>query len=56
MSLTAAKHSEEPKAVYVAKDSQAIRSVFLLINSVEKLESLHDTGSQIVSMSERITD
>ena len=52
----AAERGEEPKAVYVAKDSQAIRSVFPLINGVEKLESLHDTGSQIVSMSERIAD
>ncbi len=52
----AAKRSKEPKAVYIAKDSQAIRSVFPLINGVKKLESLHDTGSQIVSMSERIAD
>ncbi|SJL18605.1 uncharacterized protein ARMOST_22202 [Armillaria ostoyae] len=52
----AAEQGEEPKAVYVAKDSQVLRSVFLLINGVEKLESLYDTGSQIVSMSERIAD
>ncbi len=52
----AAKRSEEPKAVYVAKDSQAICLVFPLINSIEKLESLHDTGSQIVLMSEHIAD
>ncbi|SJL18320.1 uncharacterized protein ARMOST_21906 [Armillaria ostoyae] len=52
----AAERGEEPKAVYVAKDSQVLRSVFPLINRVEKLESLYDTGSQIVSMSERITD
>ncbi len=51
-----AKHGEEPKAVYIAKDSQAICSVFLLINGIEKLESLHDTGSQIILMSERIAD
>ncbi|SJL06985.1 uncharacterized protein ARMOST_10327 [Armillaria ostoyae] len=52
----AAERGEEPKAVYVAKDSQVLRSVFLLVNGVEKLESLYNTGSQIVSMSERITD
>ncbi|PBK58700.1 hypothetical protein ARMSODRAFT_900176, partial [Armillaria solidipes] len=42
--------------VYVAKDSQVLCSVFPLVNGVEKLESLYDTGSQIVSMSERIAD
>ncbi len=40
----------------VAKDSQAICSVFSLVNGVEKLESLYDTGSQIISMSEHIAD
>ncbi|SJL10760.1 uncharacterized protein ARMOST_14154 [Armillaria ostoyae] len=52
----AAERGEEPKVVYVAKDSQALRSVFPLVNGVKKLESLYDTGSQIVSMSECITD
>ncbi|PBK63416.1 hypothetical protein ARMSODRAFT_894615, partial [Armillaria solidipes] len=43
-------------AVYVAKDSQVLHSVFPLVNGVKKLESLYDTGSQIVSMSEHIAD
>ncbi|PBK58711.1 hypothetical protein ARMSODRAFT_1028039 [Armillaria solidipes] len=52
----AAECGEEPKAVYMAKDSQALCFVFLLVNRVKKLESLYDTGSQIVSMSEHIAD
>lgn len=51
-----AKHSEEPKAVYIAKNLQAICSVFPLINSIKKSESLYNTGSQIVLMSEHIAD
>ncbi len=47
---------EVPKEVYVAKDSQALRSVFPFINGSERFESLYDTGSQIVSMASRVAD
>ncbi|SJL11274.1 uncharacterized protein ARMOST_14677 [Armillaria ostoyae] len=51
-----AECGEESKAVYMTKDSQALHSVFPFINGVKKFESLYYTGSQIVSMSEHITD
>ncbi len=47
---------EVPKEVYVAKDSQALRSVFPFINGSERFESLYDTGSQIVSMASHVAD
>ncbi len=47
---------EVPKEVYVAKDSQALCSVFPFINGLEHFESLYDTGSQIVSMASRVAD
>ncbi len=44
------------KQVYVAKDSQALCSVFPFINGLEHFKSLYNTGSQIVSMVSRVTD
>lgn len=46
---------EEPKAVIVAAESHALRTVYPLINRVGEVESLLDPGSQIVSMSRAIS-
>ena len=45
---------EKPKTVVVAAESQALRSVYPLINGVGEVESLLDPGSQIVSMSKAV--
>jgi hypothetical protein len=42
---------QKPKNVIVASESDALRSVYPKINGVDKVESLLDPGSQIVSMS-----
>lgn len=43
---------EEPKQIYTAMTSAALRCIFPLINGICKVESISDGGSQIVSMSE----
>lgn len=43
---------EEPKKIFVAKESQSLRTIFPLINGIDHVESVLDGGSQIVSMSE----
>ncbi|KAF5379957.1 hypothetical protein D9757_010240 [Collybiopsis confluens] len=43
---------EEPKQIFVAKASESLRCIYPLINGSLKVESLYDTGSQIVSISE----
>ncbi|KAF5364492.1 hypothetical protein D9757_015060 [Collybiopsis confluens] len=43
---------EEPKQIFVANASESLRCVYPLINGSLKIESLYDTGSQIVSISE----
>ncbi|KIK63456.1 hypothetical protein GYMLUDRAFT_163222 [Collybiopsis luxurians FD-317 M1] len=44
---------EEPKQIFVAKASESLRCVYPLVNGSIKVESLYDTGSQIiVSISE----
>ena len=48
------KTGEKPKTVVVAAESQALRSVYPLINGVGEVESLLDPGSQIVSMSKEV--
>jgi len=48
--LSALKPGEEPKQVVVAAESQALRTVYPLINGIGESESLLDAGSQIVSM------
>lgn len=42
---------EDPKQIYVARDSVPLRVTFPYINSQGPVESVLDTGSQIVSMS-----
>ena len=41
---------KKPKLVVVAKESQGLRAVYSLINRVGEVESLLDSGSQIISM------
>ena len=45
---------EKPKTVVVAAESQALRSVYPLVNGVGEVESLLDPGSQVVSMSKEV--
>ena len=42
--------SEKQKKIFVAKESQALQTVFPLINKMGRIESLLDGGSQIVAM------
>ena len=39
---------ERPKLVVVAKESQGLRAVYLLTNRVGEVESLLDSGSQVI--------
>ena len=43
---------EKPKQIIVAKESASLRSIFPVVNGMTQEESLLDSGSQIVSMSE----
>ena len=47
---------ETPKQVYVAKDSQSLRSLHPLVNGRKMIESLADSGSQIISASAKIAE
>ncbi|KAG5349653.1 hypothetical protein C0989_002516 [Termitomyces sp. Mn162] len=47
-------HGEEPVVLTVAKDSQSLHSIMMLINNKEEVECIHDSGSQIISMSAEI--
>lgn len=44
---------EEPKQIFVANSSESLRCIFPLINACVTAESLIDSGSQIISMSEK---
>lgn len=48
--LATVPSGEEPRPIYVAKESQALRSVYPMINGVDTEECVLDGGSQIVSM------
>ena len=52
--FNALKPGEKRKTVVVAAESQALRSVYPLVNGVGEVESLLDPGSQIVSMSKEV--
>jgi hypothetical protein len=52
--LNALAPGEKPKAVVVAAESYALRTVYPLINGIGEVESLLDPGSQIVSMSREV--
>ena len=45
---------KKPKLVVVAKESQGLRAVYFLINRVSEVESLLDSGSQIISMARNV--
>ncbi|KAG5348732.1 hypothetical protein C0989_008585 [Termitomyces sp. Mn162] len=45
---------EEPVVLTVAKESQSLRTVMMLIDNKEEVECIHDSGSQIISMSAEI--
>ncbi|KNZ78150.1 hypothetical protein J132_01675 [Termitomyces sp. J132] len=47
-------HGEEPVVLTVAKDSQSLHTVIMLINNKEEVECIHNSGSQIISMSAEI--
>ncbi|KAG5335221.1 hypothetical protein C0989_001803 [Termitomyces sp. Mn162] len=47
-------HGEEPMVLTVAKDSQSLQSVMMLINNKEEVECITHSGSQIISMSAEI--
>ena len=47
---------EKPKTVIMVSESQSLRSVYPLINSVGEVEALLDGGSQIVSMSRAVAE
>lgn len=51
--LDSLPNGTEPKQIYVAKESQSLRSVYPLINGIKVEESVTDGGSQIISMAER---
>ncbi|KAG5349610.1 hypothetical protein C0989_002763 [Termitomyces sp. Mn162] len=45
---------EEPVVLTVAKDSQSLHSVMMLIDNKEEVECITNSGSQIISMSAKI--
>ncbi|KAG5349152.1 hypothetical protein C0989_005577 [Termitomyces sp. Mn162] len=47
-------HGEEPVVLTVAKDSQSLCTIMMLIDNKEEVECIHDSGSQIILMSAEI--
>ncbi|KAG6886614.1 hypothetical protein C0992_003177 [Termitomyces sp. T32_za158] len=47
---------EEPAILTVAKDSHAIRSIMVTVDSRQEVEAIVDSGSQIISMSAEIAN
>lgn len=54
--LSTVKPGDQPKKVIAAKESQSLRAVYPLINGVGEVESLLDSGSQIISMSKDVAE
>jgi hypothetical protein len=52
--LATFKPGEEPKIAIVARESQGLRAIYPSINGVGEVESLLDSGSQIISMAKSI--
>src|SRR5277367_1491144 len=48
--LATLKPGDKPKIAVVARESQGLRAIYPLINGVGEVESLLDSGSQIISM------
>ncbi|KNZ76904.1 hypothetical protein J132_06812 [Termitomyces sp. J132] len=47
---------EEPVVLTVAKDSQSLQSIMMLIDNHKEIECITDSGSQIISMSAKIAN
>jgi gag-polyprotein putative aspartyl protease len=54
--LATLRPGEKPKPIVVARESQGLRAIYPLINTVGVTESLLDSGSQIISMSKKVAD
>ena len=52
--LATFRPGKKPKLVVVAKESQGLRVVYPLINRVGEVESLLDSGSQIILMARNV--
>ncbi|KAG5637420.1 hypothetical protein H0H81_004627 [Sphagnurus paluster] len=52
--LKALAPGEIPERITVAKESRALRSIFMDVDKMEQVECIVDSGSQIVAMSEEI--
>ena len=52
--LNTLRPGERPEVLTVAKDSHALRSIYLLVNNQENIECIVDPGSQIIAMSEAV--
>jgi hypothetical protein len=52
--LTNLRPGEVPEILTVAKESYALRSIHMLVDNQETIESIVDPGSQIIAMSEEI--
>lgn len=48
--LESLKEGEKPQEIFVARDSQSLRTLYPRINNVSELETVVDGGSMIVSM------
>lgn len=54
--LAALAPGESPQPVYMAEESASLRVVFPVVNGSERVESVVDSGSQIVSMALKIAE
>src|SRR5271156_542918 len=52
--LATLKPGDKPKIAVVARESQGLRAIYPLINGVGEVESLLDSGSQIISMARTV--
>jgi gag-polyprotein putative aspartyl protease len=52
--LATLQPGEKPKLVVIAKESQGLRAIYPLINKIGEVESLLDSGSQIISMGKSV--
>src|SRR5277367_3662542 len=52
--LATLKPGDNPKIAVEARESQGLRAIYLLINGVGEVESLLDSGSQIISMAKLV--
>ena len=54
--LATLRPGEKPKTIVVARESQGLRAIYPLINTVGVTESLLDSGSQIISMARKVAE